>query len=83
MTRAGSSALRDILRRVPIERMLLETDAPYLVPRGVKDRRNEPANIPLIAGELAKLLERPITEIAFQTSANADRIFGFTSGIAA
>lgn len=76
MTRAGSAELRETLRRVPIDRILLETDSPYLVPRGVKNRRNEPATIPVIARELAVLLERPIDEIAARAMENADRVFG-------
>jgi TatD DNase family protein len=76
MTRAGSTGLREILKNIPLDRILLETDAPYLVPRGVKNRRNEPANIPLIARALAALHERPIDEIARRTTANAERVFG-------
>jgi TatD DNase family protein len=76
MTRAGSAGLREILKSVPLDRLLLETDSPYLVPKGVKNRRNEPANIPLIAESLAALLERPLGEIARQTTANAERVFG-------
>jgi TatD DNase family protein len=60
----------------PLEMIVLETDSPYLVPSGVKLRRNTPAMIPLIAERLAGLLNRPVSEVAAQTSQNADRMFG-------
>jgi len=75
MTRAGSAALRAILKDAPLDRLMLETDSPYLVPRGVKNRRNEPANIPLIAEALAVFRGAPLEEIALQTTANAERVF--------
>ncbi|CAN5482797.1 TatD family hydrolase [soil metagenome] len=71
MTKQASQALRDLLKTVPVERMVLETDSPYLVPAGVKNRRNTPANIPAIATHLASLTGRSITEIADVTTANA------------
>ncbi|MEZ4665447.1 MAG: TatD family hydrolase [Thermomicrobiales bacterium] len=75
MTRSGSAELRETLREIPLDSMLLETDAPYLTPRGVKERRNTPANIPIIAQALADLLAVPIERIADQTTANAEEIF--------
>jgi TatD DNase family protein len=71
MTKQASSDLRDLLKTVPLERMLLETDSPYLVPAGVKNRRNTPANIPAIAIHLAGLTGRSIAEISEITTANA------------
>jgi TatD DNase family protein len=76
MTRAGSDVLRETLKTVAIERILLETDSPYLVPRGLKSRRNEPANVARVANALAELLARPSDEIARTTTANAERVFG-------
>ena len=75
MTRASSAGLREILKRAPIDRLLLETDSPYLVPRGVKSRRNEPCNIPVIARHLAELHERSYDEVVSQTTENARRAF--------
>ncbi|MGH2550871.1 MAG: TatD family hydrolase, partial [Thermomicrobiales bacterium] len=63
MTKQTSQALRDLLKTVPVERMVLETDSPYLVPAGVKNRRNTPANIPAIATHLASITGRSLTEI--------------------
>lgn len=71
MTKQASQSLRDLLKAVPVERMVLETDSPYLVPAGVKNRRNTPANVPAIATHLASLTGRSFTEIAEVTTANA------------
>jgi TatD DNase family protein len=76
MTRSGSAGLREVLRVVPLESIVLETDSPYLVPSGVKVRRNTPASIPIVAQALADLLERDIFDVARVTTENARRVFG-------
>lgn len=76
MTRANSDEVRAILAEAPFDRLLLETDAPYLVPRGIKTRRNEPANVPVIARALAELRKVSLAEVAQQTRENAERFFG-------
>lgn len=75
MTRRAAESLRAIIARLPLERILLETDSPYLVPTGVKDRRNVPANIPRIAARLADLRQLSIDEVARRTTENARRAF--------
>jgi TatD DNase family protein len=75
MTKQSSQPLRDVLKTIPLERIVLETDSPYLVPAGVKPRRNSPANIPAIATHLAALTGRSITEIAEITTRNAFAAF--------
>jgi TatD DNase family protein len=71
--------LLDLVRIVPKERLLLETDSPYLTPRDMKPqpraRRNEPAFLPHIARAVARALGRPAEELAAETSANAARLF--------
>lgn len=74
-TRAKSHELQRQIRRIPLERIVLETDAPYLVPNGFKHRRNTPESIPVIARFLAGLLERPLSDVARVTTANAERLF--------
>ncbi|MBO6168595.1 MAG: TatD family hydrolase [Bacteroidales bacterium] len=64
----------DILR-IPMERILLETDAPYLAPTPLRGTRNESANIPLIAAKLAEIKGISIEEVASVTSANARKLF--------
>ncbi|HEV2108487.1 MAG TPA: TatD family hydrolase [Thermomicrobiales bacterium] len=75
MTRASSQALRDALRKIPCNQLVLETDAPYLVPAGTKERRNRPALIPLIAERLADHLNLPLSEVAHSTTVSAARVF--------
>ena len=75
MTRVASDGIRAILRDLPIERLLLETDSPYLVPTGVRMRRNEPANVVAVAARLADLRGVPIETIATVTTVNARRVF--------
>ena len=75
-TRASSEGLRQTLQTIPLDRIVLETDSPYLVPAGVKDRRNTPANIPLIAERLAPLWNADQAALAAAATANAERFFG-------
>ena len=73
-------ALQQALRYIPADRLLLETDAPYLLPRNLqpkpKSRRNEPAFLPAIASVVAKLTATNLTDLAAQTLANSHRLFG-------
>lgn len=73
-------ALQQALRYIPSDRLLLETDAPYLMPRTMqpkpKSRRNEPANLPVIAHRVAQLTGRTLDELATLTRQNSHRIFG-------
>lgn len=73
-------ALADMVHHIPLERLLLETDAPYLLPRDlperpVKKRRNEPALLPWIGKRVAGLYQLPDSDIARQSHANACRLF--------
>lgn len=71
-------SLREAAKRVPADRLLVETDSPYLVPHPLrgKQQRNEPANLILTARRLAELRRVSVEEIAAQTTANARRLFG-------
>ncbi|HUX72605.1 MAG TPA: TatD family hydrolase [Steroidobacteraceae bacterium] len=74
------SALREAVAHIPLERLLLETDAPYLLPRDLVPksaaRRNEPAFLPHIARAVAMLRGAPFAALAAASSANARRLFG-------
>lgn len=83
VTRPSHQYLRDIVRDLPLDRIVLETDSPYLTPAGIKDRRNTPANIPRIAEEVAALKALPVTEIAAQTTSTALGVFGLSLALAA
>jgi TatD DNase family protein len=71
--------LVELVRDIPRERLLLETDSPYLTPRDLKPqpraRRNEPAFLPHIARAVARALGRAVDEIAAETTRNALRFF--------
>jgi TatD DNase family protein len=67
--------LRRALSQVPLDRMLLETDSPYLSPDPFRKERNEPANVLLTLERLAAGLQRPVQEVAALTTANAQHFF--------
>ena len=73
-------ALRAAVPHIPAARLLLETDAPYLVPRDLKPqprgRRNEPAFLPHVAAAVAALRGVTVDTLAAESSANAERLFG-------
>jgi TatD DNase family protein len=68
--------LKDVARRVPLERMLIETDSPYLAPVPYRGKRNQPAFVPHVAAEIARLRDVPIDAVAAATSQNFFRLFG-------
>ncbi len=74
LTFKKASIARDVLR-IPLERILLETDAPYLAPTPLRGTRNESANIPLIAAFLADLKGIGTEEVAKVTTNNAEKLF--------
>lgn len=71
---------KSITRNLPLNHLLLETDAPYLTPHPYRGKRNEPGYIPLIAAEIAKLHNISIEEVAEITYANAKRLFEMKAG---
>jgi TatD DNase family protein len=68
--------LREIARQLPLERLLIETDCPYLTPVPFRGKRNEPARVVETARFLASLLGQELEEIGRITSANFGRLFG-------
>jgi TatD DNase family protein len=68
--------LPDIVRRVPHDRLLIETDCPYLAPHPMRGRRNEPAYVPHVATRVAEVLSITVEELAQRTTGNARRLFG-------
>lgn len=75
-TRLRSESLREMLKQTPIDRIILETDAPYLVPAKQKDRRNVPKHVRTVAEFLVPMFDVTVEEIADMTTANAVRFFG-------
>ncbi len=72
--------LLELVREIPRDRLLVETDSPYLTPRDLRPqpraRRNEPAFLPHIVKTVARALQRPFDEIAADTARNARTFFG-------
>ena len=75
VTFKNSEALRAIARDVPLERMLVETDAPFLAPAPHRGKRNEPAFVAETARVLAEVKGVTLAEFAAATSRNVDRLF--------
>jgi TatD DNase family protein len=71
-----SSTLPQVLKHVPLEKLVLETDSPYLAPVPHRGKRNEPSYLTAMASKLSEIYERPIKDIAEITSSNALRMFG-------
>lgn len=75
LTFKNAEALRETVRRVPLDRLLVETDAPYLAPVPFRGKTNEPAYLPHTAARLAELKEVTPEELAEATTANFFRLF--------
>lgn len=67
--------LRDVLKTVPLDRLLIETDCPYLTPAPHRGKRNEPAHVRLVAEKMAEVKSVPVEEIERETTRNARRLF--------
>jgi TatD DNase family protein len=68
--------LRDVAREIPLDRMLVETDSPFLAPQPYRGRRNEPAYVAEVARTIGNVRNLPATRVAEMTSANFRRFFG-------
>ena len=73
------NVMAEVAATIPLEHILLETDSPYLSPVPLRGRRNEPANIPIIAQRIAELKALPVEEIGRVTSTGARKLFGIGS----
>ena len=71
MTFSGSTRIRELARQLPLESIVLETDAPDIPPAWLNGSRNTPAELPRIAAVLAELRELPVAELVQRTAANA------------
>jgi TatD DNase family protein len=72
-----ASELHAVARQVPLERLLLETDGPYLTPVPHRGQRNEPAYLVHVVAQIADLRALSLDEVAQATTTNAARLFGF------
>jgi TatD DNase family protein len=75
ITFKNAEPLRDVVRRVPLEKMLIETDSPYLTPVPHRGKRNEPAYVRLVAEAMAKIKAVSLEEVAQITTDNVGNLF--------
>ena len=75
VTFKNAEDLREVVRWIPLDRLLLETDSPFLAPVPFRGKPNKPAHIPVIASFIAELRKIPIEHLAEITTENAHRLF--------
>lgn len=76
VTFAKAFERHEVAKAVPLERMLVETDCPFLTPHPFRGKRNEPARVRLVAEKIAELKGITYDEVAAQTGRNVQRLFG-------
>ena len=70
----NAQALRDVAKQVPLDRVLIETDSPYLAPMPYRGKSNEPKYVPYVAKALSDVYDKPLEEIAFITRQNFENL---------
>jgi TatD DNase family protein len=75
VTFKNAGEVREVARFCPLDRLLIETDSPYLAPVPYRGKTNEPAYLPQVATTIAELHQRSVEEIAEITTSNADELF--------
>ena len=75
LTFKSAQTIRDVAAQVPLDRLLIETDSPYLAPMPYRGKTNNPSYVPFVAEKLAELRGISIEEIASVTSNNFDSLF--------
>ncbi|MDF7668878.1 TatD family hydrolase [Lactobacillus sp. ESL0703] len=71
-----ATEVHESARQTPLDRLLIETDAPFLTPKPYRGRQNEPGNVYYVAQAIAELKDIPIEEVAAATYANTVRVYG-------
>jgi TatD DNase family protein len=79
LTFRNAQAVRDVAVALPRDRVLIETDSPYLAPVPYRGKVNQPAYVAHVAQALAALWEVPVEEVARTTSANTRQLFGMAA----
>lgn len=80
VTFAKAEELREAVREIPLDRLLIETDCPYLAPVPHRGKRNEPAYVARVAERIAEVKGLPVEEVARATTENARAFFGLEEG---
>ncbi|MBK5969572.1 MULTISPECIES: TatD family hydrolase [Thiorhodovibrio] len=81
VTFKSAEELRDVARRVPLERLLIETDSPYLAPVPHRGKKNEPRFVSLVAEKIAEIRGLELAEVAEVTTRNFERLFLAASSV--
>ncbi len=76
LTFKKNDVLRDAISQIPLDRILLETDCPYLTPVPYRGKRNEPGYVRYVAEEIARVKAIPVENVAATTTKNARQLFG-------
>jgi TatD DNase family protein len=79
ITFKNARRLPEVIQMCPKDRLLLETDSPYLTPVPYRGQRNDPSYLPLIGAKVAEIWELPAAEVARITTENAERLFGLAA----
>ena len=74
-----SQILQSVVSSIPLESLLIETDAPYLTPHPYRGKRNEPANVRIVAEKIAELKGYPVDKVANITTEEADKLVSLES----
>jgi TatD DNase family protein len=75
LTFKSAKSLREVAAMVPMDRLLIETDSPYLAPMPYRGKTNNPSYVPWVAKQLAEIRQLPVEEVAKITSDNFDALF--------
>lgn len=75
VTFSNAKKLKEVVKEVPLDRMVLETDCPYLTPTPYRGKRNSSHYLPYVAEEIAKIKEIPVEEVIRITNENAKRVY--------
>lgn len=67
---------KEVAAAVPLDRLLIETDCPYLAPHPYRGKRNEPSYVKLVAEQIAEIKQLTIEEVSQATTENAKKLFG-------
>lgn len=78
VTYKKADKLKSLVKLTPLERLMLETDAPFLPPEGLRGKRNEPAYVKYLAKEVSLLKELSLEEVAKMTTENAKKFFNLS-----
>jgi TatD DNase family protein len=76
VTFKSAQSIREVAAMVPLDRLLIETDSPYLAPVPFRGKTNNPSYVPFVAQALAGIRACAVEEIATATSRNFERLFG-------